>query len=125
MISKQMYGYINGRWAVPAAFVCFQQPNPSPAVNILRSLTTKTHQPRKTYKKPYSQDKPAKMTSKTELPTRLKQSIDSTQATYKQLGKSGLRVSVPIFGAMSIGSSEWGAWVINEDKVSFDGWIAR
>lgn len=53
------------------------------------------------------------------LPTRVKQSIDDTKATYKQLGKSGLRVSVPIFGAMSFGSSEWGPWVINEDKVCF------
>ncbi|GBE86716.1 Aldo-keto reductase dtxS3 [Sparassis crispa] len=35
---------------------------------------------------------------------------------YRQLGKSGLRVSVPILGAMSFGSSEWAPWVINEDR---------
>lgn len=37
---------------------------------------------------------------------------------YRRLGKSGLRVSVPILGAMSIGSDKWGKWVINEDEVS-------
>ena len=53
-----------------------------------------------------------------EVPPLLKASIDATKATYKQLGKSGLRVSVPVFGAMSFGTSKWGAWVIDEDKVS-------
>lgn len=38
------------------------------------------------------------------------------KAEYKQLGKSGLRVSVPILGAMSIGDSRWQPWVIDEDK---------
>ena len=38
------------------------------------------------------------------------------QVEYRRLGKSGLRVSVPIVGAMSFGSSEWAPWVINEDK---------
>lgn len=35
---------------------------------------------------------------------------------YRRLGTSGLRVSVPIVGAMSFGSDEWAPWVINEDK---------
>jgi len=35
---------------------------------------------------------------------------------YVRLGKSGLRVSVPIVGCMSFGSSEWQDWVVNEDK---------
>ncbi|KAL5524170.1 hypothetical protein ACEPAG_8343 [Sanghuangporus baumii] len=35
---------------------------------------------------------------------------------YHRLGKSGLRVSVPIVGAMSFGSDKWAPWVINEDK---------
>ena len=35
---------------------------------------------------------------------------------YRRLGKSGLRVSVPIVGAMSFGSDKWAPWVINEDK---------
>jgi len=32
------------------------------------------------------------------------------------LGKSGLRVSVPIVGCMSFGSSEWSDWVLDEDR---------
>ncbi len=37
------------------------------------------------------------------------------KATYRQLGKSGLRVSNPILGAMSIGDSRWQSWVMDED----------
>jgi aryl-alcohol dehydrogenase-like predicted oxidoreductase len=36
---------------------------------------------------------------------------------YVNLGKSGLRVSIPILGAMSIGHPEWAPWVIDEEKV--------
>ncbi|EEB89635.1 hypothetical protein MPER_12246 [Moniliophthora perniciosa FA553] len=35
---------------------------------------------------------------------------------YRQLGSSGLRVSVPIIGAMSYGSPEWAPWVTGEEK---------
>lgn len=42
------------------------------------------------------------------------------QVEYRRLGKSGLRVSVPILGAMSFGSDKWLPWVINEDKVRLD-----
>lgn len=38
-------------------------------------------------------------------------------AEYKQLGKSGLRVSVPILGAMSFGDKRCMPWVIEEDEV--------
>ncbi|KAK4981644.1 hypothetical protein LTR66_009826 [Elasticomyces elasticus] len=38
------------------------------------------------------------------------------KAEYKQLGRSGLRVSVPIFGCMSIGDKRWQPWVIEEDE---------
>ena len=38
-------------------------------------------------------------------------------AEYKQLGKSGLRVSVPILGAMSFGDKRWAPWIIEEDQV--------
>ena len=34
------------------------------------------------------------------------------KAEYKQLGKSGLRVSVPILGAMSFGDKRWQPFVI-------------
>ncbi|RVD83183.1 uncharacterized protein DFL_007582 [Arthrobotrys flagrans] len=51
-----------------------------------------------------------------QMPEYLKASVESTKATYKRLGTSGLRVSVPILGAMSIGSSQWQNWVLDEDK---------
>lgn len=43
------------------------------------------------------------------------------QVEYRRLGKSGLRVSVPILGAMSFGSDQWLPWVLNEDKVLVKG----
>jgi aryl-alcohol dehydrogenase-like predicted oxidoreductase len=48
------------------------------------------------------------------LPTSLKKSLDDTKVEYVKLGSSGLRVSVPILGAMSLGSSEWAPWVVDE-----------
>lgn len=42
--------------------------------------------------------------------------LKESQAEYRQLGKSGLRVSVPILGAMSIGDKRWQEWVIEEDE---------
>lgn len=52
-----------------------------------------------------------------DIPERFKQSLEDTKAEYKQLGKSGLRVSVPILGAMSFGSKSWQPWVLEEDQV--------
>ncbi|KAG8978881.1 hypothetical protein FRB94_012610 [Tulasnella sp. JGI-2019a] len=43
-------------------------------------------------------------------------SSEQAPVKYVRLGKSGLRVSVPIVGCMSFGSSDWQEWVINEDK---------
>lgn len=51
-----------------------------------------------------------------ELPRSLQESVDSSKAEYRQLGKSGLRVSVPILGAMSFGNSGWMDWLLSEDK---------
>ncbi|KAI3559202.1 aldo/keto reductase [Colletotrichum abscissum] len=51
-----------------------------------------------------------------ELPARLRESIESTKVEYRQLGKSGLRVSVPIFGCMSFGDSQSIDWALNEDE---------
>jgi hypothetical protein len=51
-----------------------------------------------------------------ELPPLLKDSRSKTQASYRRLGNSGLWVSVPILGGMSIGSSEFGSWILEEDK---------
>ncbi|KAJ7133521.1 NADP-dependent oxidoreductase domain-containing protein [Mycena epipterygia] len=40
----------------------------------------------------------------------------SNKVAYRQVGKSGLRVSVPILGGMSFGSPKWKPWVLPEDK---------
>lgn len=53
----------------------------------------------------------------TELPPAFKASLESTKVEYVRLGKSGLKVSVPILGAMSIGDPAWQSWVIDEEKV--------
>ena len=53
------------------------------------------------------------------IPEALKKSIQATRVEYRQLGKSGLRVSNPILGGLQIGSSAWFPWVLNEDEVSF------
>lgn len=47
----------------------------------------------------------------------LQQSVDSSKAEYRQLGKCGLRISVPILGAMSYGDPSWLSWVLDEEKV--------
>ena len=51
------------------------------------------------------------MADKTDIEGLLKES----KAEYRRLGKSGLKVSVPILGAMSIGSSAWQQWVLEEE----------
>lgn len=51
-----------------------------------------------------------------EIPLSLKTSIEESKVEYVKLGNSGLRVSVPIFGAMSIGHPDWAPWVIDEEK---------
>ena len=55
------------------------------------------------------------MTSATpQMPASLAESFKNSRAEYKTLGKCGLRVSVPILGAMSFGHSDWLDWVIEE-----------
>ncbi|KAF6830613.1 aldo-keto reductase [Colletotrichum musicola] len=49
------------------------------------------------------------------IPASLQKSLDSTKVEYARLGTSGLRVSVPILGGMSLGSSEWAPWVLDEE----------
>jgi hypothetical protein len=39
-----------------------------------------------------------------------------TSMTYNRLGKSGLKVSSVILGAMSFGSKDWQKWVLEEDE---------
>jgi hypothetical protein len=38
------------------------------------------------------------------MPASLSESLENTKVDYVQLGKSGLRVSIPILGAMSFGT---------------------
>lgn len=52
-----------------------------------------------------------------DLPTHLKQSLEDTKVEYRQLGNSGLRVSVPIFGCMSLGDKRVFPWNIEEEEV--------
>ena len=52
------------------------------------------------------------------MPASLRESLDNTKVSYTQLGASGLRVSVPILGAMSFGHTDWQPWVVSdEDEV--------
>ncbi|THH07404.1 hypothetical protein EW146_g9328 [Bondarzewia mesenterica] len=37
-------------------------------------------------------------------------------AHYRSLGKSGLRVSVPVLGGMAFGSPKWAPWTLDEEK---------
>lgn len=38
-----------------------------------------------------------------------------SKVQYRSLGKSGLKVSVPVLGAMSFGTSKWAPWVLDEE----------
>ncbi|TVY35867.1 Aldo-keto reductase [Lachnellula occidentalis] len=51
-----------------------------------------------------------------EIAESLKLSVENSKAEYVRLGNSGLSVSVPIFGAMSIGHPDWAPWVLDEEK---------
>lgn len=51
------------------------------------------------------------------VPDALQASIARTRVSYRQLGRSGLRVSNPILGGMHLGSSAWLPWVLDESKV--------
>lgn len=55
------------------------------------------------------------ISSTNSLPPSLAASLASTKVAYKQLGRSGLRVSVPILGAMSIGHKAWQPWVVDDE----------
>ena len=46
----------------------------------------------------------------------IQKSVEATKAEYKQLGKCGLRVTVPIFGVMSLSLPEWQSWVLDEES---------
>ncbi|KAI0880671.1 Aldo/keto reductase [Annulohypoxylon maeteangense] len=50
-----------------------------------------------------------------QVPSSVQQSLDGTKVEYVRVGSSGLHVSTPILGAMSLGSSKWLPWVLDED----------
>ncbi|OTA89169.1 hypothetical protein M434DRAFT_79694 [Hypoxylon sp. CO27-5] len=50
------------------------------------------------------------------VPPSLQKSLDGTKVDYVRVGSSGLRVSTPILGAMSLGSSKWLPWVLDEEQ---------
>ncbi|KAI1754156.1 aldo/keto reductase [Xylaria castorea] len=50
-----------------------------------------------------------------QLPSSLDQSLYNTKVEYRQLGKSGLKVSVPILGCMSIGDPQAQDWAVPEE----------
>ncbi|KAI7787344.1 aldo keto reductase [Diaporthe eres] len=54
--------------------------------------------------------------SQSPLPPKLKESLANSKCEYRQLGKSGLRVSVPIFGCMSFGDLRTLPWAIGEEE---------
>jgi hypothetical protein len=56
------------------------------------------------------------------VPKSLTESIKATKVEYRQLGKSGLRVSNPILGGMSFGDSRWMDWVLDEKEVATAGY---
>ena len=46
----------------------------------------------------------------------LEEYSEASKAEYKQLGKSGLRIAVPIVGCMHYGSTDWQKWILDEEK---------
>lgn len=50
------------------------------------------------------------------LPKVLQDSVDATKVSYARLGTSGLKLSVPILGAMSFGHREWADWVVDDEN---------
>ncbi|KAI1091227.1 Aldo/keto reductase [Rostrohypoxylon terebratum] len=50
-----------------------------------------------------------------QIPASVQKSLDGTKVEYIRVGSSGLRVSTPILGAMSLGSTKWMPWVLDED----------
>lgn len=53
----------------------------------------------------------------TNIPTSLAKSLEASKCEYRRLGNSGLKLSVPILGAMSFGGKKWMDWVLEEDEV--------
>jgi len=50
------------------------------------------------------------------IPRSLQDSVQSTKVSYKQLGACGLRLSVPVLGAMSFGHKDWQPWLVDDES---------
>jgi aryl-alcohol dehydrogenase-like predicted oxidoreductase len=50
------------------------------------------------------------------MPAGLKESVEHSKCEYRRLGKSGLLISVPIFGCMSFGDPKSLPWAIGEEE---------
>jgi aryl-alcohol dehydrogenase-like predicted oxidoreductase len=50
------------------------------------------------------------------IPSSLQKSLDATKVEYIRLGSSGLRVSSPILGGMSLGSKQWAPCMLEEKE---------
>ncbi|CAE7185091.1 hypothetical protein PTT_08795 [Pyrenophora teres f. teres 0-1] len=50
------------------------------------------------------------------LPDTFNNSIAATKVEYRQLGKSGLRVSNPTFGGLSVGDPKWAGWIMKRSE---------
>ena len=51
------------------------------------------------------------------MPSSLAKLLEESKCEYRRLGKSGLKVSVPIIGAMGMGNKDWMDWVLDEEHV--------
>lgn len=51
-----------------------------------------------------------------EIPEPIRAMMAVSKCEYRRLGKSGLKVTVPILGAMSFGDPRWADWVISEEE---------
>ncbi|TRX91183.1 hypothetical protein FHL15_007971 [Xylaria flabelliformis] len=51
-----------------------------------------------------------------QLPSSLNESLHRTKVEYRRLGNSGLKVSVPILGCMSIGDTQAQDWAVAEEE---------
>ncbi|KAF2716157.1 putative aldo-keto reductase [Polychaeton citri CBS 116435] len=52
------------------------------------------------------------------VPASIQKSLSETKVSYTRLGSSGLRVSVPVLGGMSLGSKSWADWVLEEPEAT-------
>jgi hypothetical protein len=58
------------------------------------------------------------------VPASLKESVENSKCEYRRLGKSGLRISVPILGCMSFGDPKSLPWSLPEEQVSESGGLS-